>query len=609
MNRESPSDGRTEVLTNQKEAINRALAIFARSRTGIDILTEELTSPEPAPSQETNRAAEAYFDIKKRGGRLRILTRIDAEDVAYCKELMKRIEVRHLDDVKGNFAVSDSEYMSSPGSAAFQPGAMVMVIYSNAKPVVEQNRVVFESLWSRAEPAEERIREIEEGTLHPKIEVIRAPHQIRRLYLDLIKQAKAEILMIVPTANAFHRQARIGVVEALQAAASERGVKVSIVSPNSVVQESLETLSKAVQAKVGARLIEHRRILEAKTPIPVTILIVDRRASLVIELKDDSQRDFDKANDVATYSTRNSTVTANVRFFERMWEDVELREREGAVLEKEKRIRKTAELLQDILSHDIRNYNQISRTSAEMLQGSLEGNAKVLSEATTLVDAIIKETGQSSELNQKAQRLRVGLSGNLKVLNDVNGLIDGIVKATEGSTNLIDRAKKLGRVITQDEIQLRPVDLESSIRRSIALVTASHPDRRINPTFSVEKGAQVVADDMLEEVFTNILSNSVNYTEKDEVPVEIEVEGATLEGKPGTYWKIMFTDQGKGIPESLKEQVFARYLKTASGTGLGLSIVYALAVERYSGKVKLTNRVEGDHTKGTRIELWLPRVA
>lgn len=73
MNRESPSDGRTEVLTNQKEAINRALAIFARSRTGIDILTEELTSPEPAPSQETNRAAEAYFDIKKRGGRLRIL--------------------------------------------------------------------------------------------------------------------------------------------------------------------------------------------------------------------------------------------------------------------------------------------------------------------------------------------------------------------------------------------------------------------------------------------------------------------------------------------------------------------------------------------------------
>ncbi len=141
------------------------------------------------------------------------------------------------------------------------------------------------------------------------------------------------------------------------------------------------------------------------------------------------------------------------------------------------------------------------------------------------------------------------------------------------------------------------------------LVIDAHPDRAINPSFVVTPGAKVIADEMLEEVFTNILSNSVNYTERDEVPVEIEVEGATLEGKPGTFWKITFTDHGKGIPDENKGKMFERYLKTASGTGLGLSIVYALAVERYSGKLRITNRIEGDHTKGTRIELWLPKVA
>jgi two-component system, OmpR family, sensor histidine kinase VicK len=568
-----------------------------------------VTPAETEQSEETKRAAEAFFDIRKKGGRLRILTRIDAKDVAYYKELMKSVEIRHRDDVKGNFAVSDSEYMSSPGSTSFEPGLLVTVVYSNAKPLVAQNRVVFESLWNRAVPAEERIREIEDGTIPPRIEVVRDPRQIQRLYLDLIKLAKDEILLILPTANAFYRQERIGVIEALQAAATEREVRIRIAAPNSAVQEALQTLNGRIEAKVGRKLMSYRRILEANASNTVTVLVVDRKDSLVVEIKDDSQHDFDKANDIATYSTRNSTVLANVRFFERMWEDVELREREEVVIEKEKRSRKAAELLQDILAHDIRNYNQISMTSAEMVKGSLDGNAKALTRASTLIDGIIKEAGRSSELSRTARSLRTDLSGSIEALREADTLIDSIVKAIEGSSDLIDRAKRLGSIISQEKVELHPVDLEGSIRRSVALVKQVHPDRSIKLSFAVPHSAQVLADEMLEEAFTNVLSNSVNYTERDEVPVEVGVEEATLEGSPAAQWKITFTDHGKGIPDAVKKDIFTRYLKTASGTGLGLSIVYALVVERYSGKVKLTDRVEGDHTKGTRIEIWLPRAS
>jgi signal transduction histidine kinase len=41
--------------------------------------------------------------------------------------------------------------------------------------------------------------------------------------------------------------------------------------------------------------------------------------------------------------------------------------------------------------------------------------------------------------------------------------------------------------------------------------------------------------------------------------------------------------------------------------GLGLSIVYALAVVKYSGMVEVTDRVKGDFSKGTRVEVWLPK--
>ena len=344
----------------------------------------------------------------------------------------------------------------------------------------------------------------------------------------------------------------------------------------------------------------------------MAVLVVDRNASLVIEQKDDSQPDFVKAIGVATYSTRNSTVLANIRFFERMWEEVELREREEVVLERERRARKAAELLQDILAHDIRNYNQISLTNAELLRGNLEGSAEVMSKATTLIDSVIDETGLSSELTAVAQKLGRDLSGNIKVLSDADALVDSIISAIKGSSNLIDRAKKLGRIISQAEIELHPVDLEESLQTSVALIIKSHPQRSINLSASVKSGARVLADNLLEEAFTNILSNSVNYTETDEVPVEVQVEEteeAILDGKGAPCWKITFTDHGKGIPDKVKDKIFTRYLNTATGAGLGLSIVYALVVDRYSGKVAITDRVKGDYTKGTKVEVWLPKAS
>jgi len=559
---------RTEVLTDQRLVMDRALGIFSKAN-GIDILAEIIAPPDSDQSQAAKNAAEAYFDIKKRGGRLRVLTKIDEKNIVYCKELMKNVELRHLEDVKGNFAISDSEYISSPTSTTFQPNVMVTVIYSNARPFIEQNRIVFERFWNLATTAEDRIKEIEEGIVQPKIEIIRDPYLIQRRYIDLIDQAKEDILAILPTSSAFHRDERIGVIEALQSAASMRGVKVSIITPDSLIQETLQALNRKTEAKVGRKLFNHRRILEATTPNTVTVLVVDRNASLVIEQKDDSQPDFDKAIGVATYSTRNSMVLANVRFFERMWEEVELREREEALLERERRSRKAAELLQDIMAHDIRNYNQISKTSAELL----------------------KEDFQST------QRM---------------SLIDSILRATDGSSDLIDRAKKLGRIISQTEIELLPVNLKDSLQTSVALIIKSHPQRSINLSSSVMAGARVFADNLLEEAFTNILSNSVNYTETDEVPVEIQVEEteeAILEGRRTPYWKITFTDHGKGIPDKMKDKIFTRYLNTATGAGLGLSIVYALVVERYSGKVTITDRVKGDYAKGTKVEVWLPKVS
>ena len=93
----------------------------------------------------------------------RYLTEITTENISYCKELMSIVnELRHLDGIKGNFMISESEYLAPV--VLFEKGKVAsQLIHSNVKELVEQQQYVFDSFWSRAIPAKQRITEIEEG--------------------------------------------------------------------------------------------------------------------------------------------------------------------------------------------------------------------------------------------------------------------------------------------------------------------------------------------------------------------------------------------------------------------------------------------------------------
>ena len=75
-------------------------------------------------------------------------------------------EIRHLEDMRGNFEVSDEkEYVAVAILKEAQP--IPQLIFSNVPEVVEQQQFVFDSFWERAIPAEQKIKEIEKGIIHP----------------------------------------------------------------------------------------------------------------------------------------------------------------------------------------------------------------------------------------------------------------------------------------------------------------------------------------------------------------------------------------------------------------------------------------------------------
>ena len=131
----------------------------------------------PSIVVEIDEYRNGYIDIRKRGGRIRAFTEITKDNINYCKKLMKLVdELRHLNGVKGGLAVSETEYMATTVLEEAKP--LTQVIFSSVKEVVEQGQYIFDTLWNTAIPAEQRIREIEEGIIRYETRIVEDPDQI-----------------------------------------------------------------------------------------------------------------------------------------------------------------------------------------------------------------------------------------------------------------------------------------------------------------------------------------------------------------------------------------------------------------------------------------------
>ena len=144
--------------------------------------------------------------------------------------------------------------------------------------------------------------------------------------------------------------------------------------------------------------------------------------------------------------------------------------------------------------------------------------------------------------------------------------------------------------------ELRPVRLEPVIRG----MRNYYADTRI-----VYEGpdATVLADDLLGEIFANLIGNAVKFGGPSvEVAISVRETGEDRVA-------VTVADTGPGIPDDLKPHLFERYLRgrtKKSGKGLGLCIVRMLA-ERYGGSVLAGDRVPGRPEEGAAITFTLPR--
>lgn len=160
----------------------------------------------------------------------RVLTEIKSENLGYCRKMLEEsrlMELRHLDGARGTFIIFDEKELFIHFAKEEGEGGETLIntIFSTEKKIVDSHLLMFESLWKRALPSEERFDELDKGTAAPDlVETLKDVKEIQSRFKQLIESAEEEIQMVIPTSNEVrHRESLTFFLEEI---VRKRGVKV-----------------------------------------------------------------------------------------------------------------------------------------------------------------------------------------------------------------------------------------------------------------------------------------------------------------------------------------------------------------------------------------------
>lgn len=515
-----------------------------------------------------------FFEIKKKllekqkkgeHKGIRYVSTIGRDDVNLAKIFLDSgIQLRHVKNLPPmSFGVSDKQMAAT--IEKMEGGRVVQsLLISNEPTYIEHFHSIFEELWKNGIDATDRIKDIEEGIDFHDIEIIQNPVEIQMRGFELVKSAINEILIIFSTANAFHRQDRAGAMELLNEAAT-RGVRVKILTPiDDLIQKTIHELKLKNSKKVEIEI----RNIEQLSQTKVTILIVDKKFSLTVELKDDSKGTSYEAVGLATYSNSKATVLSYISIFETLWLQTELYEN---LAQSNKKLAAANEQLEvhgkiqnefiNIAAHELRSPIQPLLGLSDILRSALKDTKQI-----ELMNIIIRNAKRLQRLAEDILDVARIEGQALKLNKELLNLNDIIAQSIQDSKNQIDKVDGNVKIIYD------PMEDDIFV--------------------SADRGR-------LSQVFSNLLDNAIKFTKKGTICIN-------LEKKDNREVIVSIKDTGTGIDSQMLPRLFSKFATKSEigGTGLGLFIAKSI-IDSHGGKIWAENNADG---KGATFAFKLPLV-
>jgi two-component system sensor histidine kinase VicK len=595
MTESNTSSERTEIWYGVDNIISRSLEVLSRMQTTYDLC---LDSTGVSPILEIEPIKKAYFELKNRGVKIRIITEITIQNISYCKEIMNIGDVRHLEGIKGNFVIADGAKYA--GIANTHDGKLPQLISSNVMAFVEQQQYFFEMLWDKAIPAKKRIREIEEGRSPEKLEIIEDTQKSISRAFDIMNRTQKELLVLFATPRTFSL-ALLGEAASIYRKISENGVDIKLLVPRGTVDhiEENEQMAKVGQISPSINL----RFTEVDLNTRITIMISDRNEFMSWELRDDTLDDPYLAGGIATYSNIKSIASSYAIIFDNLWKITEFAENLRMANIKLEGNEKVMKEFINIAAHELRTPIQPLLGLSEVVRDRILNLAKQLQSweqeevvYRQLQDAASPAIPARSDSNYRSSSLASSIEEIIGMVDVVNRNAKRLEKLTSSLLDVsrIENNKSLG-------LSKENFNLVQKIRNVIYDIKSSQGEKAdaIEIVYHApDEPIMIEADKTrIYEVVSNLLRNAIKFTDSGTITIT-----SRLEGKNAI---ISIKDTGRSIDPELMPRLFTKFAsKSETGTGLGLYLSKKI-IEAHDGKIWAENNKD---EKGATFAFTLPLV-
>ena len=489
------------------------------------------------------------------GDGIRWIMRIEKDSINLVKNFLKLgVKIRHVKNLAPiNFAVSKHGLIATVEEIA--GGGMIQnLLTSNEGSYIKHFTSMFEQLWKEGVDARYRIKDIEEKVGIAEIEIIRNPIDSIARGWDMVKSARKEINVLFSSSNALKRQIAMGALPLLRNASEKQKVKIRMLLPSSDRSDQLIEETKSNVPNIDIRTISS--ILETK----ISILIVDNKQCLILELKDDKQNTSHDAVGLATYSISPTIISSYLAVFESFWRQAELFEKmkEVEILEKD---------FINFAAHELRNPVQPIIGFSELLYSKIENQ-----EHRRLLDEVILNA-------RRLERLA-------RVMLDVTRIENNSLILTKET---VDTAKVVK-------------DIVDSYNQNLREKYAVNKSKNLEELMIIQNGVkdlEVTLDKVrITQVICNILDNALSFSHEGKIKVVLNKEKRNRQN----FLLVRVKDTGPGIDPEILSKLFTKFAsKSDMGTGLGLFISKGI-VEAHGGKIW----AENNPNRGATFSFTLP---
>ncbi|WP_161486305.1 sensor histidine kinase [Candidatus Nitrosocosmicus hydrocola] len=543
-----------KIIQNVEDIVMKSRNILMNSREFV--LCTKVSGLELAYNNyfEVYKRICRYQDALSHGG-IKIATSImDSNDIQMVNRFLALgIEIRHVRNLPPiNFAASEKEMIATIEKS--EGGQIIQnLLTTNEKAYLEHFKSIFDELWKNGIDAQSRIKDIELGIDKEGIEIIQNPEIFEKVLNDLLRSASDDIVGIFSTARAFIRQKHSLSTLLLNDNFKSSNLKIRILVPEDqvVFQTINEIEEKGLSEKVKIRLIEPSMQTRA------SIVVIDRKHSLAVEVKDDTKTTTKEAIGLVTYSNSKSTVLTYYSIFESFWRQAELYKQLQSNDKMQKEFINTA-------AHELRTPIQPIIGAMDILKFSAKEE---------------REKGLVEIVDRNAKRLK-------KLAEDI---LD------------VTRIEGYSMNLKKDEFRINEIVTENVENYKLTLSNK-------NIIFNVElMGDPLIQADRngISRVLSNLVSNSIKFLPEDggRIDISSELLVTLIKGDPINVIQITVRDNGSGIDSEVFAKLFTKFnTKSFHGIGLGLFISKNI-VEAHNGCIWVINNSNG---QGATFAFYLP---